>query len=256
MKLGLMNNPSAPVYDEIISCAQAGFDFVDLTIEGPNAANPDPEKVRALLDQHNLSIIGHTDPCLPYAYPVESVRKGCFKELERCAKIFAAAGATIMNVHPCYYSPPAMKGDLVRLNIEALIPLAKMAESVGLTLVLENFMAPFDSVSACAHLLEEVPGLHIHLDFGHANLGADDGASFCEHLGKRIKHVHFSDNKGTEDDHMPLGTGNIDWGKAVSALKSIGYDGTITLEVFGDDKTALPQQLEISRKLVLDLWNQ
>jgi sugar phosphate isomerase/epimerase len=131
-----------------------------------------------------------------------------------------------------------------------------MAESLGLTLVLENFMAPFDSVSACAHVFEEVPGLHIHLDFGHANLGRDDGASFCKHLGKRIKHVHFSDNKGTEDDHMPLGTGNIDWGKAVSALKSIGYDGTITLEVFGDDKTALPQQLEISRRLVLDLWNQ
>jgi len=51
MKIGLMNNPSASVYDEIISFAQAGFDFVDLTIEGPNAANPDPERIRVLLDQ-------------------------------------------------------------------------------------------------------------------------------------------------------------------------------------------------------------
>jgi hypothetical protein len=34
------------------------------------------------------------------------------------------------------------------------------------------------------------------------------------------------------------------------------YDGTITLEVFGDDETVLLQQLEISRRLVLDLWNR
>jgi hypothetical protein len=75
MKIGLMNNPSVSVYDEIISFAQARFDFVDLTIEGPRAVNPDPERVRTLLDQYSLSIVGHTDPCLPYAYPVESVRK-------------------------------------------------------------------------------------------------------------------------------------------------------------------------------------
>lgn len=256
MKIGLMNNPSASVYDEIASVAKARFDFVDLTIEGPNAVNPDPARVRALLDKYDLSIVGHTDPCLPYAYPVESVRKACFEELKRCAKIFSAAGATIMNIHPCYYCPPAMKGDLIRLNIQALIPLAEMAGSLGLTLVLENFKAPFDSVYACARILEEVPGLQIHLDVGHANLGKDNGVSFCRHLGGHIKHVHFSDNKGGADDHLPLGVGNIDWGQAVSALKAIGYDGTITLEVFCDDRSVLFQHLEVSRRLVLDFWNR
>jgi sugar phosphate isomerase/epimerase len=256
MKIGLMNNPSASVYDEIISFARARFDFVDLTIEGPNAVNPDPERVRALLDQHNLSVVGHTDPCLPYAYPVESVRKACFEELERCAKIFSATGAVIMNIHPCYSCPPAMKEDLVDLNIKALKPLAAIAASFDLTLVLENFRAPFDSVSTCARVLQEVPGLKIHLDFGHANLGRDNGVDFCSHLGGHIKHVHFSDNRGIEDDHMSLGVGNIDWEKAVSALKSIGYDETITLEVFCDDRTLLLQHLEISRRLVEDLWNK
>jgi hypothetical protein len=42
----------------------------------------------------------------------------------------------------------------------------------------------------------------------------------------------------------------------VSALKSIGYDGTITLEVFCEDKSVLFQHLEISRRLVRDLWNK
>lgn len=256
MKIGLMNDPSTSLYDEIVSFGKAHYDFVDLTIEGPNAMNPDPEKVLALLDQYGLSVVGHTDPCLPYAYPIKSVRESCFKELERCARIFSDIGATIMNIHPCYCRPPAMREDLVQLNIEALKPLVEMAESHGLTLVFENFRAPFDSVSTYAQILQEVPGLEIHLDFGHTNFGRDGGESFCTYLGKHIKHVHFSDNRSTDDHHMPLGVGSIDWKKAVSALKSIGYDGTITLEVFCDDSSVLFQYLEISRRLVLDLWNR
>ena len=255
MKIGLMNDPSASVYDEITSFGEANYDFVDLTIEGPNALNPDPGKVLALLDQYNLSVVGHTDPCLPYAYPIKSVREACFQELERCAKIFSAIGATIINIHPCYCCPPAMKENLVQLNIEALKPLTEMAASYGLTLVFENFKAPFDSVFTYVQLLQEVPGLKIHLDFGHTNLGRDDGVTFCTHLGTHIKHVHFSDNRSTGDHHMPLGVGSIDWKNAVPALKSIGYDGTITLEVFCDDSSVSFQYLDISRRLVLDLWN-
>ena len=251
-----MNDPSGSVYDEIISFGKAHYDFVDLTLEGPNALNPDPQRVLALLDQYNLSVVGHTDPCLPYAYPIKSVRKACFEELERCARIFSAIGATIMNIHPCYCCPPAVKGNLVQLNIDALKPLVKMAGSYGLTLVFENFKAPFDSVSTYAQLLQEVPGLKIHLDLGHTNFGEDNGTTFCTQLGTHIKHVHFSDNRSTDDHHMPLGVGNIDWRKAVSALKSIGYDGTITLEVFCDDSSVLFQYLDISRRLVLDLWNK
>ncbi|OEU53876.1 MAG: sugar phosphate isomerase [Desulfobacterales bacterium C00003060] len=256
MKIGLMNNPSASIYDEIVLFGEAHYDFLDLTIEGPDALDPDPERVVALLDQYGLSVVGHTDPCLPYAYPIKSVRDACFQELERCAKIFSAIGATIMNIHPCYCCPPAMNQELVQLNVEALKPLQAMASSYGLILVLENFKAPFDSVSTFAKLMQEVPGLEVHLDLGHTNFGTDDGVTFCAFFGSHIKHVHFSDNRSTDDHHMPLGVGNVDWNKQVSALKSIGYDGTITLEVFCDNKGVLFQYLEISRRLVLDLWNQ
>ena len=37
MKIGVMNHPTKPVYDEVKSFGQARFDFVDLTIEGPKA---------------------------------------------------------------------------------------------------------------------------------------------------------------------------------------------------------------------------
>jgi hypothetical protein len=44
MKIGLMNNPAASVYDEITFMGEAQYEFVDLTIEGPNALGPDKKR--------------------------------------------------------------------------------------------------------------------------------------------------------------------------------------------------------------------
>ncbi len=256
MKIGLMNNPAKPVIDEAAACGKAGFDFLDLTIEGPQADTVDIDRLRAVLDTYGLSVTGHTDPCLPYAYPLQDVRDACFQELERCAGIFSALRAEVMNIHPCYYCPPAMKKDLIAFNIEALKPIAEMAKSHNLTLVLENYIAPFDQVATFERILAEVPGLQLHLDFGHTNIGRDGYDQFCRKLGSLIGHVHFSDNRSRTDDHMPLGVGTINWKQAVQALKSTGYDNTITLEIFCSDPLVQYGYLEMSRKMIAGLWGK
>lgn len=256
MQIGVMNNPGQPVWDEVLSIGNARYEFVDLTIEGPHAHDIDAAELRAQLTRFGLAITGHTDPCLPYAYPVRGIREACLEELSRCARIFSALGARVMNIHPCYYCPPAMKNSLVTLNIEALNPIVEMAGSYGLTVVLENFHAPFDRVSIFKLILAQVPGLKVHLDFGHANMGQDNYDAFCRNLGDHIEHVHFSDNRSYGDHHMPLGVGNIDWAHAVKSLKATGYDSTITLEVFCNDPGMRYKYLDLSRKLVGDLWHR
>jgi len=253
MIIGIMNNPSKSVYDEAEFCGKAGFNFLDLTIEGPNASKIDIAKLRPILDSHGLSITGHTDPCLPYAYPIQGVREACFRELERCAGIFSALGAKVMNIHPCYFSPPAMGKELVSFHMEALPPIVEMAASYGLTMVLENYKAPFDRVSIFKKLLTEVPGLKLHLDFGHSNFGIDNHEIFCGELGEQIQHVHFSDNRSRSDDHMPLGVGTVNWQNAVNSLKAIGYDSTITLEIFCNDPNMQHKYLCLSRELIQEL---
>ncbi len=58
----------------------------------------------------------------------------------------------------------------------ALQPIVEMAASYGLTLVFENYKAPFDRVSVFKELIARVPGLKLHLDFGHTNFGKDGQA--------------------------------------------------------------------------------
>ena len=251
-----MNNPSKSVYDEAESCGKAGFDFLDLTIEGPGAAEIDADRLKPILDSYGLTVTGHTDPCLPYAYPVQGIRDACLKELERCAGIFSALGAAVMNIHPCYFCPPAMRKDIVSFNIEALQAIVEMADSYGLAAVLENYKVPFDRVPTFKKLLAKVPGLKLHLDFGHTHFGKDGHEAFCSELGEHIRHVHFSDNRGRADDHMPLGVGSVNWQRAVNSLKKIGYDDTITLEVFCNDPGMQPKYLDLNREMVRELWDR
>lgn len=103
MEIGIMNSPSKSINDEAAVCGKAGFDLLDLTIEGPHAATADISKLLPILDFYGLSITGHTDPHLPYAYPIQAVRGACLLELERCAGIFSAPGSRVMNIHPCYF---------------------------------------------------------------------------------------------------------------------------------------------------------
>lgn len=249
MRFGLMNNPLNPVPDEMEAIASLGFSFVDLTMEGPRGGDVDVARVKEILARRNLFITGHTDPSLPWAFPLKSVRSACLKELTRCAGVFSALGAGFMNIHVCYACPPAMRSQMVDLNREALSDIAAMAADHGLILGVENFLAPFDTVEAFQKLLT-TPNTRMHLDAGHSNIGRSSTAEFCEAFAGRIGHVHFSDNRGRTDAHMPIGAGNIDWRGVLASLARAGYDDTVTLEVFCMDPGAWAAYTVDSRKLL------
>src|SRR6185503_9457053 len=71
--------------------------------------------------------------------------------------------------------------------------------------------------------------------------------------GARMRHLHLHDNKGGAHDlHLPLGAGTIDVAHQIQSVRATGYDGTITLEVFSEDK----HYLAYSRDLLRKIWEQ
>jgi sugar phosphate isomerase/epimerase len=73
---------------------------------------------------------------------------------------------------------------------------------------------------------------------------------FIEAFADRIGHIHVSDNFGKEDNHLPIGSGSIEFAKILTALKKTGYDGTVTFEVFTPDR----EYLRLSRRKFDHLW--
>jgi sugar phosphate isomerase/epimerase len=256
MLIGAMNHPAHDVREEIERMAEMGLDFIDLTLEPPQAASwkVDPHAIRAALDQSGLKVVGHTAYYLPIASAIEEVRQSAVTELRRCLEVFSTVGAAWMNIHPDRHTPMHERSFFVQRNLESLHELLPYAQKYGVGLVIENLPSDFNTVAQLADLLDPIPELGLHLDIGHANLLVpyNTTEAILAAYGHRLRHVHLHDNKGGAADlHLPLGAGTVDVPSVIRALKACGYDGTITLEVFTPDR----QYLTYSRDILRRLWD-
>ena len=257
MLIGAMNHPGQDVLQEIEWMAEMGLGFIDLTLEPPMAASwkVDRVAIRRALERHRLAVVGHTAYYLPLASGIEEIRQASLEELRRCVDAFSAIGARWMNVHPDRHAPMHDRCFFVERNIATLGELLPYAAARGIGVMVENLPGDFNSAKDLGELLDPLPDLGLHLDIGHANLMVLH--STVEELlaayGSRLRHVHLHDNKGGGADlHLPLGTGTVDVRGAVRLMKKIGYDGTITLEVFTPDR----HHLAYSRDLLQRIWRQ
>jgi sugar phosphate isomerase/epimerase len=116
--------------------------------------------------------------------------------------------------------------------------------------VVENVPGVFSSVEALKTIFAAVPGLGFHLDVGHAFVRRNRFKHLLSSFGDRLRHLHLSDNRLRDDDHLPIGAGNIDWEDVIRTVKKINYDSTITLEVFSADL----RYAVLSMEKVRELW--
>ncbi len=256
MQIGAMNNPRRNLGNELRWMAELGLDFVDLTLEPPEAASweVDVASLRHDLRALRLNIVGHTAFYLPLASPFRELRQASVEELKRCLVVFAQLGARWMNVHPDRYAPMHDLSFSIDRNLESLQELLRTADKVGVGLMIENVPRDFNTADQLAVLMDPLPQLGLHLDIGHANLVVNPNSteSILQRYGHRLRHVHLHDNQGgTADLHLPLGSGTLDVPRHVRTLRSSGYDGTITLEVFAPDR----HYLAYSRDLLRRLWS-
>ena len=254
MQLGAMNNPMIDIVEEISMVSDLGFDFVDLTLEPDEtySATMNVKRVAKALDRAKVTAVGHSAWYLPVASPFPELRELALRELERCVRVFHDLGVEKMNLHPAIKSPLRDEEWIIGENVEALTRLVDLAKRMKMKIMLEN-MPGFSRVSQLKPILEAVPDAELLLDIGHANLDTPYNRTeeLLANFGDRLAHVHVSDNRGGHDDmHLPLGVGNINWIKKVRALKNADYDGTITVEVFGDDD----DYLVLSAKKLRKLW--
>jgi sugar phosphate isomerase/epimerase len=251
MQIGLMNNPRTDPLAEIDFIAANGFDFIDLTLEYP-MAHPDvlskQNLLKALADSR-LGVVGHTAYYLPFGSPISALRDAAVRDVVGTLDLFKEAGAELVTLHPDPGVGAMETQTTVGLNALSFKIIHDEAAKRDMTVMIENVPGVFSSVDPLRAILETVPGLRFHLDVGHAFIGRHRFNHLLSAFKDKLAHVHLSDNRLRDDDHLPLGAGRINWEEVIKAIKKAGYDGTFTLEVFSADRRYVIGSMEKLKEL-------
>jgi sugar phosphate isomerase/epimerase len=251
MQYGAMNFPIKPVADELTEIAALDFDYLELTMDPPQAHYTTIQQqmgsILSVLRSQSMNIICHLPTFVSTADLTDSIREASLLEMFNSLEVAAELGSRKVVLHPGHIGGLGIyvrETALAHAN-NSLVAIIDRAQTLGLCVCLENmfprcraFFEPADFVD----ILQRFPDLRLTLDTGHANIDNPSGRrilEFIEKFGHRIGHLHVSDNFGERDDHIPLGAGTIDFLKIVKALKKCGYDDTATLEIFSEDRRQL-----------------
>lgn len=262
MLYGAMNRPFAPLLEEVEEIGDLGFDYLELTMDPPYAhhaaiGNQKQALVDAL-DRLGMRLVCHLPTFVSTADLTDSLREASIQETLLSLRRARELEALKVVLHPSIIQGlGAMMQERARqFAVQALDRILKEADRLRICVCVENLFPHSLSLAEPEDfdfLFEQYPSTRLTLDMGHAHLGGGGDeriVSFIQRHGGRIGHIHASDNFGRADDHLPIGAGSTDFPRIVKALQSIGYDDTITLEIFSRDR----DYLRISREKLTDLF--
>jgi sugar phosphate isomerase/epimerase len=251
MRFGAMNFPIAPVLKEIETIGQLGMDFVELAMDPPQAhfsrLGEQKDAIIRACERFNMGLVCHLPTFVYTAHLSDAIRQVSLDEVIASLETAVDLGAEKAVTHPGYIDGLAVHVTqyAVSLAMESLTTICRRAETLGITLCIENMFAglgPYAEPDDFDSIFQSFPQLKLVLDIGHANIGDPGGRrgiDFIKRFADRLEHLHISDNSGYMDEHLPLGQGNISIKSLARALGQVKYDKTITLEIFGENRSAL-----------------
>ena len=259
-KVALQIRSYEPWKETAKAMSEVGFQYVSMVFGEEKMLGDDWKKnvdeMGETFAKYNLKCIQTHAPYYDLLISAERRDADMEKMLLRSMEATKMLGAEICAVHPRSYiidgAPRETAVDREKSLEENLIsfrPLAEECEKQGVLLGVENLMRyPFAHPYFYSWIAEDHAELIDKLDsknvcgvwdFGHANLVDTDHAERIRTLGNRIKGTHVHNNDGKEDQHFPpflpeptsyYVRRSVDWNSVLTALKSTGFDGYLTLE--------------------------
>ena len=228
----------APLEQTLARIAAAGYDGVEIPGE-PDAL--DPASVRRALANAGLVPVGLTASCMApatrrdLAHPDPAVRADAVGYLVACLRFAAEIGAPLAQMLPSgetRLAPIASRAEEWAWSVAAMQDAARKAERLGVKISVEPLnryeaylVTNADEALAYVGAVDS-PWVGMTLDLFHAHLEEPDIRKAILKAGPRLLHVHVADT-----NRQGLGQGHLDVAACLHALQTIGYAGSIVLEV-------------------------
>ena len=231
--------------------AKHGFDAVEVFATRPHFDYRDDAAVTSLagwlaetgLELHSMhapiaEAVRRGEMVAPYstASGDETRRTAAVAEVKAALAVATRIPFRVLVLHlgvPTSTRPPANDNQPAAAR-HSLEEIAEAAAAVGVQVAVEVIPNPISTPGALVRLIEseadELEGVGICLDYGHAHL-MGDVAEAIEEISGHLLTTHVHDNRRRTDDHLPPFAGSIDWDLAMMETQKIGYEGLLLFEV-------------------------
>lgn len=222
---------------------QQGFDSIEIWAEQiDNKGWNDLSELKKVLNGFNQITMHVPEYDLNIASPNSKIRKITLEEYIDTTKKASDIGVKLLVVHLGLQTSSTMfsRSEQWMYSKRGILEIADYARKKGIVVGIENMppgkRTPYFgmSIDELSEIVKEskINNIGITLDIGHAHLlGKNYAKKLFEEIGKYIVHTHLHDNDGTEDQHLPIGRGTIDYKFFLKSLARINYKGSLMLEI-------------------------
>ena len=234
--------------DCIHACADAGYQFLDLSLSGitqPGRYLSDEkdhqayiQDVKKVLELRGVKFAQSHTVFYGTSTAIDSAEHEEFlARAKNNLKLSAQFGIPWTVLHPIMPVDldPNNRELIMQANGNFFKSLAPTIDETGVGIAIENMIrGQFIDAASLLELLDRLDGgsrFGLCWDTGHANLTKQDQPASIKAMGKNLKTTHIADNRGAFDDHLLPFSGVISWEPIVDALQTSGYEGVFSFEV-------------------------
>ena len=228
------------IEESVKLCKKLGFNFVELNMNLPQyqLENIDVEKLNRLKEENNIFFIIHLDENFNACDFNSYVSDAYLKTLIDTIKIAKKLNVKILNMHlskGIYFTLPDKKVYIFEqykeTYLQSIIQFRDIAEKVignnDIKICIENTNGYTGFQVEAIDILLQSPVFALTFDVGHNHCISGNDEKIIIERKNRLFHLHLHDAQD-KNDHMTLGTGNVNVEKYIELAKK--HNCTVVLE--------------------------
>jgi len=245
--------PAYPLEETIKRIARIGYDGIEIGAASPHAY-PDylnkeqRQRIKQVLEDNGIALSSMLPapgggPGFNAASPLPEERRAMVDQYRKVIDLCADWGGKTVIYLAGWQIFGTSRQQAWEWSLAALREIAPSAADRGVTLVIEPQAVDTNLIEGAEDAIQlmreaDAPNVKLMFDTIHAMYRNEVPTDYVYQMGKDLAHVHLSDI-----DRLPPGAGRGDFVGLIAALKEIGYDGYLAMEIGFHRRDIEPDQV-------------
>ena len=233
--------PSYPLEEAIRRLARIGYDGIEIGCAAPHAfpahlSADRRRELRSILQTEGLAPVSLLPapgggPGNNAASPLSEERQSTIDHYKEVVDLAADLGAPLVLYIAGWLVFGTTRQEGFRYSTDCLAEVARHAATRSITIVVEPTSADSNLIETADDALELMrasgePNVKVMFDTYHVMYRNEVSSDYVHAMAPHLAHIHCADT-----DRLAPGDGEVNWRGVLQAVKDVGYDGYLTMEI-------------------------